>query len=177
MINTLTYAIHIKTTPEQSKTLTDTCSAYLSCCNTVSKVAWEHRTLSQKQLHQLVYRRLRDEYHVGAQMACSSINRVIGNYRTIKEMHRSPWATSNPAPRGLQPSPQRDEAGSAGQLAVPRNKAPHPRSTRCAHPRAHRLPEEGSRVRCRVRLCATEHELYGVQALDGAPEPRRTHPS
>jgi len=65
----------------------------------VSKVAWEHRTISQKVLHQLVYRRLRDEYHVGAQMACSSMNRVIGNYRTIKEAHGSPWAASPPQNR------------------------------------------------------------------------------
>lgn len=96
MLNTLTYAVRVETTPDQSKTLSDTCSAYLDCCNMVSKTVWEHRTLSQKALNQLVYRRLRDEYHVGAQMAQSSINRVIGNYRTIKAMHGSPWATSQP---------------------------------------------------------------------------------
>lgn len=96
MLNTLTYAVRVETTPDQSKTLTDTCTAYLDCCNTVSKTAWEHRTLSQKTLNQLVYRRLRGEYHVGAQMAQSSIIRVIGNYRTIKAMHGSPWATSQP---------------------------------------------------------------------------------
>lgn len=62
----------------------------------VSKTAWGHRTLSQKTLNRLVYRRLRDEYHVGAQMACSSIIRVIGNYRAIKDRHGSPWATSQP---------------------------------------------------------------------------------
>ena len=96
MLNTLTYAVRVETTPDQSKTLTDTCSAYLDCCNTVSKTVWEHRTLSQKTLRRLIYRMLRDEYHVGAQMAQSSIIRVIGNYRTIKEMHGSPWATSQP---------------------------------------------------------------------------------
>lgn len=96
MLNTLTYAVRIEVSPDQSQVLSDTCSAYLDCCNTVSKTAWEHKTTSQKTLNQLIYRRLRDEYHVGAQMACSSINRVIGNYRTIKEMHGSPWATSRP---------------------------------------------------------------------------------
>ena len=96
MLSTLTYAVRIDTSPDQSQVLSDTCAAYLNCCNMVSKTAWEHKTLSQKTLHQLVYRRLRDEYHVGAQMACSSMNRVIGNYRTIKDMHGSPWATSRP---------------------------------------------------------------------------------
>ena len=96
MLNTLTYAVRVETTPDQSKTLSDTCSAYLDCCNMVSKTAWEHRTLNQKTLNRLIYRRLRDEYHVGAQMACSAINHVIGNYRTIQAMHGSPWATSQP---------------------------------------------------------------------------------
>lgn len=96
MPSTLTYAVRIKVSPDQAQVLSDTCSAYLGCCNMVSRVAWEHKTLSQKTLHQLAYRKLRDEYHVGAQMACSSMNRVIGNYRTIKEMHGSPWVTSQP---------------------------------------------------------------------------------
>ena len=96
MRNTLTYAIHVETTLDQSKTLSATCSAYLGCCNMVSKTAWEHKTLNQKILHQLIYRKLRNEYHVGAQMAQSSIIRVIGNYRAIKDMNGSPWATNQP---------------------------------------------------------------------------------
>lgn len=96
MLSTLTYAVRVEVSPDQSQVLSDTCAAYLDCCNMVSGVAWERKTLSQKALHQLVYRRIRDEYHVGAQMACSSMNRVIGNYRTIKEAHGSPWASSQP---------------------------------------------------------------------------------
>lgn len=96
MLSTLTYAVRVEVSPDQSQTLSDTCAAYLDCCNMVSRTAWERRSISQKTLHQLVYRRIRDEYHMGAQMAQSSIIRVIGNYRTIKEMHGSPWATSRP---------------------------------------------------------------------------------
>ena len=94
MLSTLNYAVRIEATPGQSRMLSDTCAAYLDCCNMVSKTAWEHKTLGQKALHRLVYRRLRDEYQVKAQMAQSSIIRVIGDYRTIKEAHGSPWATS-----------------------------------------------------------------------------------
>lgn len=79
MLSTLTYTVRVDASPNQSQKLSDTCAAYLNCCNMVSKVAWEHKTLSQKTLHHLVYRRLRDEYHVGAQMACSSMNRVKGD--------------------------------------------------------------------------------------------------
>ena len=96
MLSTLTYAVRVDASPDQSQTLSDTCAAYLDCCNTVSEAAWEHKTISRKVLHQLVYRRLRDEYQVKAQMAQSSIIRVIGSYRTIKTMHGSPWATSRP---------------------------------------------------------------------------------
>lgn len=96
MLSTLTYAVRVDASPDQAQALSDTCDAYLDCCNMVSKVAWEHKVLGQKALHQLVYRRLRDEYQVKAQMAQSSIIRVIGNYRTIKAMHGSPWATSQP---------------------------------------------------------------------------------
>lgn len=69
MLSTLTYAVRVDVSPDQSQVLSDTCAAYLDCCNMVSETAWEHRTISQKTLHQLVYRRLRDEYHMGAQMA------------------------------------------------------------------------------------------------------------
>ena len=93
MLSTLTYAVRVEVSPNQSRALSDTCAAYLDCCNMVSNAAWEHRTISQKVLHQLVYRRLRDEYQVKAQMAQSSIIRVIGDYRTIKGVHGSPWAT------------------------------------------------------------------------------------
>ena len=96
MLSTLTYAVRVDTSPDQYRLLSDTCAAYIDCCNMISKVAWEHKTLGQKALHQLVYRRLRDEYRVKSQMAQSSIIRVIGNYRTIKEMHGSPWAASRP---------------------------------------------------------------------------------
>ena len=96
MLSTLTYAVRVEVSPEQSQTLSDTCAAYLDCCNMVSETVWEHRTISQKTLHQLAYRKLRDEYHVGAQMAQSSIIRVVGDYRTIKGAHGSLWATSQP---------------------------------------------------------------------------------
>ena len=66
MLSTLTYAVRVDVSPDQSQKLSDTCAAYLDCCNMVSRVAWEHKALSQKTLHQLVYRRLRDECHVGA---------------------------------------------------------------------------------------------------------------
>lgn len=57
MLSTLTYAVRVDASPDQSQTLSDTCAAYLGCCNMVSETAWEHRTISQKVLHQLVYRR------------------------------------------------------------------------------------------------------------------------
>lgn len=47
MLDTLTYAVRVETTPDQSKTLSDTCSAYLDCCNMVSETAYKHGTLNR----------------------------------------------------------------------------------------------------------------------------------
>lgn len=46
MLSTLTYAVRVKTTSTQSEILDATCSAYLDCCNMVSKTAWEHKTVT-----------------------------------------------------------------------------------------------------------------------------------
>ena len=51
MLSALTYAVRIEATPGQSQTLSKTCAAYLDCCNMVSRVVWERKTLSQKTLH------------------------------------------------------------------------------------------------------------------------------
>ena len=91
MLHTLTYSVPLHADGRQSTLLSATCDAYLSCCNRVSETAHENRTLSQKKLNKLVYHELRERYGVGAQMAQSAIIRVIGNYRTIKELQGSPW--------------------------------------------------------------------------------------
>ncbi len=85
VVQTLTYGIRLHPSPAESDLLDRTCTAYLSCCDHVSRVAKSNRTLSQRKLNDLAYRHLRETYHVGSQMAQSAIIRVIGNYRTIKE--------------------------------------------------------------------------------------------
>lgn len=91
MLHTLTYSVSLHADARQSALLSATCDTYLSCCNRVSETAHENRTLSQKKLNKLVYHELRERYGVGAQMAQSAIIRVIGNYRTIKELQGNPW--------------------------------------------------------------------------------------
>lgn len=95
---TLTYALLLQPSPEQSDLLERTCTAYLNACDLVSRTARARRTLSQKELNRLTYRENRTRHRLGAQMAQSAIIRVIGNYRTIKENQGSPWATRK-APR------------------------------------------------------------------------------
>ena len=91
MLHTFTYSVLLHVDARQSALLSDTCDAYLSCCNRVSEVAYNSRMLSQKKLSKLVYYELRERYKVGAQMAQSAIIQVIGNYRAIKESQGSPW--------------------------------------------------------------------------------------
>ncbi|MBT1162560.1 RNA-guided endonuclease TnpB family protein [Bifidobacterium sp. SO1] len=95
---TLTYKLLLQPDARQSVLLSRTCDAYLQACDLVSRTAREHRTLKQKELNKLTYRETRSKYGLGAQMAQSAIIRVIGNYRTIKENHGSPWKTKE-APR------------------------------------------------------------------------------
>lgn len=96
MLNTLTYAVCIHASFKESQLLTETCKAFLKGCNTVSDVAYQQRSINQKKLNKLTYHVIREQYHLGAQMAQSAINRVIGNYRTIKELHGSPWHGKHP---------------------------------------------------------------------------------
>lgn len=90
VVQTLTYGIRLHPSPAESDLLDRTCTAYLSCCDHVSRVAKSNRTLSQRKLNDLAYRHLRETYHVGSQMAQSAIIRVIGNYRTVKGKPRRP---------------------------------------------------------------------------------------
>ena len=96
VVQTLTYGIRLHPSPAESDLLDRTCTAYLSCCDHVSRVAKSNRTLSQRKLNDLAYRHLRETYHVGSQMAQSAIIRVIGNYRTVKESLGDPWKTKRP---------------------------------------------------------------------------------
>lgn len=94
VVQTLTYGIRLHPSPAESDLLDRTCTAYLSCCDHVSRVAKSNRTLSQRKLNDLAYRHLRETYHVGSQMAQSAIIRVIGNYRTVKESLGDPSTTA-----------------------------------------------------------------------------------
>ena len=74
VVQTLTYGIRLHPSPAESDLLDRTCTAYLSCCDHVSRVAKSNRTLSQRKLNDLAYRHLRETYHVGSQMALSLIH-------------------------------------------------------------------------------------------------------
>ena len=91
MKQTLTYAVKFLPTPEQELLLFRTCKTFIDACGTVSEWCRENHCLSQKKIRDAMYLRLRSEYGLGSQMAQSAISRVIGNYRTIRENHGSPW--------------------------------------------------------------------------------------
>lgn len=91
MKQTLTYAVKFLPTPEQELLLFRTCKTFIDACGTVSEWCRENHCLSQKKIRDAMYLRLCSEYGLGSQMAQSAISRVIGNYRTIRENHGSPW--------------------------------------------------------------------------------------
>ena len=45
MLSTLTYAVRVDVSPDQSRVLSDTCAAYLDCCNMVSWAFYQLRQM------------------------------------------------------------------------------------------------------------------------------------
>lgn len=81
---TITAKIKITPTPEQVELFQSTSDAYRRGCNLVSEFAFENGVFRQIPLHNAVYRQVRDEYGLKAQMASSVIKAVVAAYRTAK---------------------------------------------------------------------------------------------
>lgn len=101
-VTTLTYALLVRPTPEQTGLLESTCDRYLKACDLVSRWCRANRDLKQRHVQDGTYAYLRGGLGLPSQMAISATRRVIGNYRTIKENHVSTWATRK-VPRYTSP--------------------------------------------------------------------------
>lgn len=84
MEQTLTAKIRLFPTDEQEKSLLDTMRAYKQACNMVSDYSFEHNQRKRKELHNALYRDIRKECGLTAQMACSAIRTVIASYKSME---------------------------------------------------------------------------------------------
>lgn len=91
MIVTVTAKVKIKPTETQAEAMLDTAGAYRVGCNEVSSVVFNHhKLLSQRSLHDLTYRHLRNTCGLRSQMAQSVMKTVIARYKTNRS-NGHPW--------------------------------------------------------------------------------------
>jgi putative transposase len=92
-----TACIRLNVTAEQSAQLSALRSAYTDACNLLVPLVQQARCWNRFALHQLGYRRLRQETSLGAQMACNAIFSVCKAYRSQRALGRI--AADTPVPR------------------------------------------------------------------------------
>jgi putative transposase len=73
-----TACIRLKVTPQQAARLSALRTAYADACNRLVPLVQAARCWNRVALHQLGYRRLRQQTSLGAQMACKVGLRAVG---------------------------------------------------------------------------------------------------
>jgi putative transposase len=80
--------VKLQTTTEQLTALHETMQAANRACNYISSVAWERKTFKQFALHKLVYREVRKQFGLSAQVAVRCIAKVADAYKLDKQRMR-----------------------------------------------------------------------------------------
>jgi putative transposase len=83
-----TACIPLNVTPELAQRLNALRTAYADACNRLVPLVQKERCWNRVGLHQLGYRRLRQETSLGAQMACNAIFSVCKAYRSQRALGR-----------------------------------------------------------------------------------------
>ena len=84
MKHTLTAKLKLHTTPDQFQALRATQLAYRDALNFVSQYAFAHGKMSNKvKLQDGTYKAIRQQFSIGAQMACSVARQVGATYRAL----------------------------------------------------------------------------------------------
>lgn len=77
----LTIKVKLLPTPEQAKALLETMEAFNNACNYISQVAFKERTFGQVGIHHLVYRQVRDQFGLSAQLTVRAMGKVSESYK------------------------------------------------------------------------------------------------
>src|SRR5207302_4829492 len=91
-----TACIRVKVTPEQAARLSALRRVDADACNRLVPLVQAARCWNRVALHQLGYRRLRQEASLGAQMVCNAIFSVCKAYRSQAALGRIPRDTPVP---------------------------------------------------------------------------------
>jgi IS605 OrfB family transposase len=92
-----TACIRLNVTPEQAERLGALRKAYAEACNRLVPLVQKERCWNRVALHQLGYRRLRQETFLGAQMACNAVFSVCKAYRSQRALGRIAADSAVPA--------------------------------------------------------------------------------
>ena len=79
----LTAKIKLDLNAEQKILLDQTISAYTTACNFVSEYAFSNEEKTYAKVNKALYRKLRSQFNLKAQMAQSVVKTVVARYKTI----------------------------------------------------------------------------------------------
>jgi IS605 OrfB family transposase len=85
----MTAQIQLKPTSHQHKLLKETLERANAACNAISQYAWDNREFSQYPLHAALYKRIRAEFKLAAQLAVRCLSKVADAYKLDKDTKRS----------------------------------------------------------------------------------------
>lgn len=81
--------VKLQTTPDQAVALRRTMEEANRACNFISSVAWEKKTFGQYPLHPLVYKDVRKQFNLSAQVVVRCIAKVVDAYKLDKKRKRT----------------------------------------------------------------------------------------
>jgi len=85
----LTAQVKLVSTAEQRRALARTLRAANAACTFASRMAWKTKTFRQFALHKLVYREIRERFHLSAQMAIRVLAKVADAYKAGRRCERT----------------------------------------------------------------------------------------
>ncbi len=84
----LTAQLQLKPTTQQHQRLTATLERANAACNAISASAWEYQQFGQYDLHQALYRTIRADFGVSAQLAVRCLSKVADAYKVDQNAKR-----------------------------------------------------------------------------------------
>jgi IS605 OrfB family transposase len=85
----LTAQVKLAPNTEQRTALDRTLRAVNAACTFANRVAWQARTFRQFSLHRLIYREIRERFHLSAQMAIQVLAKVADAYKAGRRCERT----------------------------------------------------------------------------------------
>ncbi len=85
----LTAQIKLLPTPQQAELLKTTLERANAACNAIGEYAWDNKIFNQFVLHKALYKGLRSEFELAAQLAVRCLGKVADSYKLDKKTKRT----------------------------------------------------------------------------------------